>query len=273
MSEYDVYPSMDNLFNFPPSIRAAIAAYPELRDYYAPKVSPTLTTPTLSNAKFTGTPSGLTKAHVGLGSVDNTADVNKPVSNAVQNALNLKANLASPTFTGTVGGITKAMVGLANVDNTSDANKPVSSAVRTELDKGGLGIQSYTDMSIVTPNMTGLTVFLNIPTFTFLANVWYEIEIATSVAANTDGQQVLIQLYSASTSSGATATTGLTELTGYNAHPRANETWRVRANRIIKYASNTTLQIKATTSSTRPHFISSGPTYPTQLSIKHLGLT
>jgi hypothetical protein len=46
----------------------------------------------------------------------------------VHNALNLKANLVSPTFTGTVSGITKAMVGLTNVDNISDANKPVSSA-------------------------------------------------------------------------------------------------------------------------------------------------
>jgi hypothetical protein len=45
-------------------------------------------------------------------------------------ALNLKANLVSPTFTGTV---TKAMVGLTNVDNISDANKPVSSAQQSVL--------------------------------------------------------------------------------------------------------------------------------------------
>lgn len=76
----------------------------------------------------TSNPHGVTKAQVGLGSVDNTADSAKPVSTAQQTALNLKANLASPTFTGTVGGITKVMVGLANVDNTSDANKPVSTA-------------------------------------------------------------------------------------------------------------------------------------------------
>jgi hypothetical protein len=43
----------------------------------------------------------LAKADVGLGNVDNTSDVNKPVSTAQQTALNLKANLASPTFTGT----------------------------------------------------------------------------------------------------------------------------------------------------------------------------
>lgn len=42
----------------------------------------------------------LVKADVGLGSVDNTPDANKPVSTAQQAALNLKANLASPAFTG-----------------------------------------------------------------------------------------------------------------------------------------------------------------------------
>ena len=44
----------------------------------------------------------LVKGDVGLGSVDNTADTAKPVSTAQQTALDLKANLASPTFTGTV---------------------------------------------------------------------------------------------------------------------------------------------------------------------------
>lgn len=42
----------------------------------------------------------LDKAAVGLGNLDNTSDTNKPVSTATQTALNLKANLASPTFTG-----------------------------------------------------------------------------------------------------------------------------------------------------------------------------
>lgn len=38
---------------------------------------------------------------LGLGNVNNTADTAKPVSTAQQTALDLKANLASPTFTGT----------------------------------------------------------------------------------------------------------------------------------------------------------------------------
>ena len=57
---------------------------------YAPLVSPT----------FTGTVSGITASMVGLGNVNNTSDLLKPVSTAQQNALNLKANIASPTFTG-----------------------------------------------------------------------------------------------------------------------------------------------------------------------------
>jgi len=91
-----------------------------------------------------GTTTTIPKSVVGLGNVDNTSDVNKPVSTAQQTALDLKltssvaastyAPIASPTFTGTVSGITKTMVGLGNVDNTSDVNKPVSTAQQTALD-------------------------------------------------------------------------------------------------------------------------------------------
>ena len=60
-------------------------------DAKAPTASPT----------FTGTVSGVTATHVGLGNVDNTSDANKPVSTAAQTALDLKAPLASPALTGT----------------------------------------------------------------------------------------------------------------------------------------------------------------------------
>jgi formylmethanofuran dehydrogenase subunit D len=59
----------------------------------------------LASPTFTGTVSGVTKAHVGLGSADNTADTAKPVSTAQQTALNLKANLASPALTGAPSGV------------------------------------------------------------------------------------------------------------------------------------------------------------------------
>lgn len=43
----------------------------------------------------------ITATDVGLGNVDNTSDINKPVSTAQQDALDLKADLSSPAFTGT----------------------------------------------------------------------------------------------------------------------------------------------------------------------------
>ena len=55
----------------------------------------------LANPTFTGTVSGVSKSMVGLGNVDNTSDASKPVSTAGQTALDLKANLSSPTLTGT----------------------------------------------------------------------------------------------------------------------------------------------------------------------------
>lgn len=55
---------------------------------YAPIASPT----------FTGTVSGITASMVGLGSVDNTSDANKPVSTATQTALDLKLNISEPSI-------------------------------------------------------------------------------------------------------------------------------------------------------------------------------
>uniref|UniRef100_UPI0040485594 hypothetical protein n=2 Tax=Algoriphagus sp. TaxID=1872435 RepID=UPI0040485594 len=47
----------------------------------------------LASPTFTGTVSGITSAMVGLGSVDNTSDADKPISTLTQAALNLKAPL------------------------------------------------------------------------------------------------------------------------------------------------------------------------------------
>lgn len=101
----------------------------------------------IDSPAFTGTVSGITKAMVGLGNVDNTSDAAKPVSTATQTALDLKAPSASPIFTGTVSGITKSMVGLGNVDNTSDAAKPISTATQAAL-----------DLKVATTALTGATV-------------------------------------------------------------------------------------------------------------------
>jgi hypothetical protein len=55
----------------------------------------------LASPTFTGTVNGITKAMVGLGAVDNTADAAKPISTAQQAALDAKAPLVSPNLSGT----------------------------------------------------------------------------------------------------------------------------------------------------------------------------
>jgi len=77
----------------------------------------------------------------------------------LQNALNLKAPLASPAFTGTVTGITKTMVGLSKVDNTNDFNKAISSATQSALDtKAPLASPPFTGtVSGITKTMVGLS--------------------------------------------------------------------------------------------------------------------
>ena len=54
----------------------------------------TLTSPVINQ------PTGITKSDVGLSNVDNTSDINKPISTDTQTALNLKSDLDSPSFTG-----------------------------------------------------------------------------------------------------------------------------------------------------------------------------
>jgi hypothetical protein len=56
----------------------------------------------VASPTFTGTVGGITKDMVGLGSANNTSDLDKPISTATQSALDLKAPLNSPIFTGTV---------------------------------------------------------------------------------------------------------------------------------------------------------------------------
>lgn len=93
----------------------------------------------------------LVKDDVGLSNVDNTSDLNKPISTATQTALNFKYDASNPasyvdaagayaaapvqSVAGKVGTVTlvKADVGLSNVDNTSDTDKPISTATQTAL--------------------------------------------------------------------------------------------------------------------------------------------
>jgi hypothetical protein len=89
--------------------------------------------------------------------IADTAAMLKPYFTAV----NLKANIESPTFTGTVKGITKAMVGLANVDNTSDIDKPVSTATKTALDLKANAADVTTALDLKVDKVTGKALSTN----------------------------------------------------------------------------------------------------------------
>ena len=117
----------------------------------------TTNTQTLTNKTLTSpvinTPTGIVKADVGLGNVDNTADTAKPVSTAQQTALDLKANLASPTFTGTVTvptpiGNTDAST-KAYVDSTAATTAGNASTALTNHEADTTNIHGIADTSIL----------------------------------------------------------------------------------------------------------------------------
>lgn len=65
----------------------------------------------LASPTFTGTVSGVTKAMVGLGNVDNTSDASKPISTATQTALDAKAAATHTHVIANVTGLQTALDG------------------------------------------------------------------------------------------------------------------------------------------------------------------
>jgi hypothetical protein len=113
----------------------------------------TLTSPVIN------TPTGITKSDVGLGSVNNTSDANKPVSSAQQTALDLKAPLAAPAFTGTATAVNLTISGDLTVNGTTTNLNSTSLVVEdknvvlgdtatptdTTADGGGITLKGATD--------------------------------------------------------------------------------------------------------------------------------
>jgi hypothetical protein len=110
---------------------------------YAPLNAPT----------FTGTVSGVTKAHVGLGNVDNTSDANKPVSTATQTALDLKAN------TSAVAELAQDAVNTAIVAGTGldKAYDDIANTITLDIDSTVAtltGTQTLTNKTLTSPAIT-----------------------------------------------------------------------------------------------------------------------
>ena len=141
------------------------------------------------------------RSSLGLGNVDNTTDLNKPVSTATQAALDAHTAAGDPhpqyataaeviamipvqSVAGKTGTVTlvKGDVGLGSVDNTTDLNKPISTATQTALNsKASLtGAETLTNKTLTgytetIYDVTGTTPSLNpangtIQTWTLTAN-------------------------------------------------------------------------------------------------------
>lgn len=127
----------------------------------------------LNSPTFTGTVSGISATMVGLGNVTNTSDANKPVSTAQQTALDLKANIASPTFTGTPA----APTATAGTDTTQLATTAfvraevanlVASAPSTldTLDELAAALGDDANFATTTATAIGLKANIASPSFT-----------------------------------------------------------------------------------------------------------
>ena len=80
---------------------AAAQALTDAKDYTDTELTTKADTSALTaHTSNTSNPHNVTKAQVGLGNVDNTSDLNKPVSTATQTALNTKVSKAGDTMTG-----------------------------------------------------------------------------------------------------------------------------------------------------------------------------
>lgn len=114
-----------------------------------------------SHVSATDNPHSVTKAQIGLSSVDDTSDADKPISDDTQAALGLKADASHNhdlvyepidsaiqshlSSTSNPHSVTASQLSLGNIDNTSDADKPISDDTQTALnDKAPIASPSFT---------------------------------------------------------------------------------------------------------------------------------
>ena len=110
----------------------------------------------LSRSNHTGTQdvstiTGLTKASVGLGNVDNTADVDKPISTAVQTALNGKSNTGHTHIIADVTGLQTALDGKEPVVASGTTSQFYrGDKTFTSVTKANVGLSNVQDVDTTT---------------------------------------------------------------------------------------------------------------------------
>jgi len=112
----------------------------------------------INNPTFTGTVSGITKSMVGLSNVDNTSDLNKPISTATQSVLNTKANIIETyTITQTTNLIdTKITELIGGAPETLNTLNEIAAALNDDANIATtLTNQIATKASITSPSFFG----------------------------------------------------------------------------------------------------------------------
>ena len=127
----------------------------------------------------------LDKNDVGLGNVDNTSDANKPVSTAVQSALDDKLDLSGGTMTGDLNMGSNKITGLDDPTNASDAaTKEYVDTVAT----GALVAKgSTTFANLPAPSASTVNTFYNVSddfttTADFIEGAGHDYPAGTNVA-------------------------------------------------------------------------------------------
>ena len=98
---------------------------------------------------------------VGLGNVDNTADTAKPISTDQQTALDLKANIASPTFTGTPTLPTGTIATTQTASNNSTAVATTAYVDAADALKANLASPTFTGTVTLPANTVTSSMILD----------------------------------------------------------------------------------------------------------------
>ena len=114
----------------------------------------------VNNHTFTGDVGGFTKQQIGLGNVDNTSDLNKPLSIATQSALNTAIANTNTTLTSHSGLINTNSIGLSTLNTEVNTNEAALIALNSEVDSNTLRFNGL-NTSVSNINLT-LTSQLNL---------------------------------------------------------------------------------------------------------------
>lgn len=131
------------------------------------------------------------RSNLGLGNVDNTSDANKPISAAEQTALNLKANLASPTFTGTVT-LPASTTFITPVIGAATGTSLAATGAITSSGTAGVGYATGAGANVnqATNRTTGVTINKTCGTITLISaagsTTFVSFTVTNSTVAATD---------------------------------------------------------------------------------------